>query len=343
MDSAVPAFSIGITTYDRKHLLGQTLASLLAQSFRDFEVIVGNDNPDEPFDTSELGVTDSRVRIVNHPRNLGELENMNSLLSLARGRYFSWLADDDLYAPNLLEVIHDALARHGFPACAFSSYRLVFETPPIASVPVPKGAIQIMDGTEFLRRYLSGGLRAIGVGGFFDTAVLRTMGGLEGVASGKIALCAEYLLIIKAGALPRIAYVDSPLLQYRVHDASWGSTSADMDISASAGLTLVKRGTALLGEPIFQHREECVMGLLKLAAGHFIMTAFRNSPVPLKRIWTHVGDISRAAGRPHIPAGLVCWLPWPFCKACFSWRRRRQVLEYLRRLRPCWHARVSGA
>ena len=39
----MPFFSIGVTTYNRKELLKQTLISIINQTFTDFEVIVGND------------------------------------------------------------------------------------------------------------------------------------------------------------------------------------------------------------------------------------------------------------------------------------------------------------
>ncbi|MFA4853438.1 MAG: glycosyltransferase, partial [Bacteroidales bacterium] len=78
--SLKPLFSIGVPTYNRKDLLKQTLLSILEQSFADFEVIVGNDFPDETISAESLGIDDRRVRFINNKQNLGELENMNSLL-----------------------------------------------------------------------------------------------------------------------------------------------------------------------------------------------------------------------------------------------------------------------
>jgi len=128
-----PFFSIGVTTYDRKDLLKETLASIVQQRFTDFEVLVGNDFTQESLCGDSVGVQDPRVQFLNHPENLGELRNMNLLLTRSRGRYFTWLADDDLYAPDFLLAVHSALVRFEFPPCVFTSYDSggTFE-PPVA-------------------------------------------------------------------------------------------------------------------------------------------------------------------------------------------------------------------
>lgn len=55
---SAPFFSIGITTYNRPDLLKQTLDSISAQTFADFEAIVGNDYAEEPLSAELLGITD---------------------------------------------------------------------------------------------------------------------------------------------------------------------------------------------------------------------------------------------------------------------------------------------
>ena len=52
---------------------------------------------------------DPRVRYVHHPQNLGASFNHNFVIEQARGEFFKWVSDDDLYAPDLLERCIDAL------------------------------------------------------------------------------------------------------------------------------------------------------------------------------------------------------------------------------------------
>jgi glycosyltransferase involved in cell wall biosynthesis len=243
--TAAPLFSFGVTTYDRVELLVQTLASILGQTFSDFEVIVGNDNPDRILSGEILGIHDSRVRFVNHSHNLGELGNMNALLGLARGRYFTWIADDDLYAPNFLQAVHSALNKFDFPPCVYTSYVLGSAIPEVTN----EGEQRLYRGREFLRLYLAGALKAIGTMGMFDREYLLQMGGLEDLAGVRVALYSEYLHLIKTGLLEKIAYVDTPFVIYRDHRGSWGCSLSDKDLFKHAGENLSRRSMEIFRRP----------------------------------------------------------------------------------------------
>lgn len=245
-----PFFSIGITTYRQRGYLGKALESILGQNnFRDFEIVVGNDNPGEPFSAEDLGVRDERIRILNHPVNLGERENMNALLAAGRGRYFTWLADDDYYAPEFLESAHSALARYGFPPCVFTSFRLRYDIGPSKDDSRGGGrGTRLYSGREFLRLYLSGKLKAMGTCGFYDAEYLRAAGGVEKLGEGPFALYSEYLLLMRAGLLEKVAFVDAPLVVYRIHRGSWGCTNQDIAEYRAAGENLIRKSLS-----IFRH------------------------------------------------------------------------------------------
>lgn len=231
---AVPLFSIGVTTYDRVELLIQTLSSILGQTFSDFEVIIGNDNPGRVLSTEALEIHDPRIRIVNNARNLGELGNMNSILAMARGRYFTWIADDDLYSPNFLEEVHAALIAFDYPLCVYTSYLIGSAVPE----EVQAQGKYLLTGREFLKRYLAGTLKAIGTMAMFDREHLREIGGLKDLTGGSMALYTEYLQIIRTGLVERVAYIDAPLIIYRAHEGSWGCRIFDMDLFKRAGENL---------------------------------------------------------------------------------------------------------
>ena len=122
----MPLFSIGVTTYNRRELLKQSLASIINQTFSDFEVIVGNDYTQEILSAEILGIQDPRIRFINHPQNLGEVGNMNALLEMSRGKYFTWQFDDDLYATNFLETVHSTLIKFNFPSRVFTSHSFFY-------------------------------------------------------------------------------------------------------------------------------------------------------------------------------------------------------------------------
>jgi len=247
--SSTPFFSIGVTTYNRPGLLKQSLASIVRQTFPDFEVIVGNDYVQEPLSAEALGLTDQRIRIVNNPQNLGEVRNMNALIDLARGRYFTWQTDDDLYAPNFLEAVYSALVRFDFPPCVFTSFEFIEgeDVPDVA--PVPSGHGQKLSGRQFLRNYWSGKLAAMGCSGVYSKEHLKRIGGVESLADTSFALYSEHLLLVRAGLLEKLVYIDTPLVKSRIHEGSWGYSFKDLRLYKQASENLVRESVDIFSKP----------------------------------------------------------------------------------------------
>ena len=102
----IPLVTIGLTTYNRPDLLKEAVRSVLNQTFTDFVLIIGNDDPSSPvtFETLEMPY-DHRVEILNYSSNIGEISNMNNMLELAKTKWFTWLADDDIFHSQYLELL----------------------------------------------------------------------------------------------------------------------------------------------------------------------------------------------------------------------------------------------
>lgn len=120
-----PAVSIIIPCYNGGHFLGALMASLAAQDFRDFEVIIVNDGSNEPETIKTLDALRTTVRVVDQSnrylpgaRNTGFRE--------ARGDFVLPLDCDDLLDPSYLSqimtVLRAAPADVGF---AFTHMRLM--------------------------------------------------------------------------------------------------------------------------------------------------------------------------------------------------------------------------
>jgi glycosyltransferase involved in cell wall biosynthesis len=259
-----PIFSIGITTYNRINLLNQMIQSLLHQDFSDYEILIGNDYQALPISREMLDVDDERIIIVNHEQNLGERENMNSLLKMAKGMYFTWQFDDDLCASDFLSMTYRTLREFNFPKCVFSSFCYIYGNANF-SFPISRNSrSSLLSGSEFLRLYLSGRIRVLGLGGFHDTDYLRTLGGASRLTDGKMALYSEYLLIVNDGLLPDVAYINAKLVGNRVHDDSFSSKSSDVELFSHAGVRFIHESILILSQDSLKnHFEENVTSLLK--------------------------------------------------------------------------------
>jgi glycosyltransferase involved in cell wall biosynthesis len=111
--NGAPEFSVIVPTHDRQSLLGQAIASVLAQSHPDFECIVVDDASPVPVIVPD----DPRIRLLRLERNAGCSAARNTGLRAARGRFVAFLDDDDTYAPERLEMVRDALVRAPVVVC----------------------------------------------------------------------------------------------------------------------------------------------------------------------------------------------------------------------------------
>jgi len=220
-----PFFSIGITTCNRPEMLRECIESVLGQSFGDFEVIVGNDFTQQKLSARKMGVEDERIRIMNYPENIGEMRNMNTLLAASNGRYFTWLADDDMYTPAFLEAAYSALVQFDYPACLFTSFIQGSTFP--KEVRIDQAKTELLRGAEFLEQYLSRKLKTMGCGGLFELDYVREIGGVEQLGTG-FSPGSDNLLAIRAGLLDNVAYINAPLYFLRAHDKSISWVSRDV-------------------------------------------------------------------------------------------------------------------
>lgn len=270
-----PFVTIGVTTYNRHDLLRQNLDSILAQTFDDFEVIVGNDYTAEILTREMLGIEDPRIRLVNHPENLGEIGNMNALLSMARGRYFTWLFDDDLYEPDFLQTAHDCLAEKCFPPAFFSTYRFLRADEPFEPAQIPESPVLEFTGKEFIRWYSPSRMQIASVLGLFDTGTLKnTLGGVKSLCPTAIGVYSEYLLLVRCALLDRIIFTERPLVIYRAHPGSWSESPSEMDKYIAAGKELIKKTAEVLRHPDLI--DEFNANLIMICGQHQVTIAHRS-------------------------------------------------------------------
>jgi glycosyltransferase involved in cell wall biosynthesis len=102
-----PAVSVVVPTCDRPDLLGRSVASILTQTFDDFEVIIVDDGTHRPVPDGMFD--DPRVRIIPSGGAHGPGPARNRGIDAARGEYVAFLDDDDLWLPQKLEASVDAL------------------------------------------------------------------------------------------------------------------------------------------------------------------------------------------------------------------------------------------
>lgn len=100
-----PLVSVIVPTYNRPDWLGETLKSILAQTYREFEIIVVNDAGSDVSHLIEPLNADGRIRLVTHDKNRGLAGARNTGVRNARGQYIAYLDDDDIFHPHHLAAL----------------------------------------------------------------------------------------------------------------------------------------------------------------------------------------------------------------------------------------------
>lgn len=101
-----PLVSILMTAYNREKYIGEAIESVLASTYKDFELIVVDDcSKDRTVTIARMyEASDSRVKVFVNEKNLGDYYNRNRAASYATGKYLKYLDSDDLIYPHGLSV-----------------------------------------------------------------------------------------------------------------------------------------------------------------------------------------------------------------------------------------------
>lgn len=99
-----PRVSVVLTTFARAHLVANAVASVLAQTLRDLELIVVLDGPDGETERVLRALEDPRVRVHVRERRGGQGAAMNTGVALSRAPWTAFLDDDDEWMPEKLAV-----------------------------------------------------------------------------------------------------------------------------------------------------------------------------------------------------------------------------------------------
>jgi glycosyltransferase involved in cell wall biosynthesis len=117
-----PLVSVVMPVRNRAKLVGDAVASVLAQTHQNFELLVCDDASDDstPAALAELG--DSRVRVLRHATRRGAAAARNTCLHEARGTYVAYLDSDNFWHPRFLELMLEELQRWPGHVAAYASY-----------------------------------------------------------------------------------------------------------------------------------------------------------------------------------------------------------------------------
>jgi glycosyltransferase involved in cell wall biosynthesis len=123
-----PAVSIVVPTYNRLEYLRGSLASVFAQTFQDWEMLIADDGSSEETLAYLRSLGDSRVRLMQLPHSGRPSVARNAGLGEARGEFIAFLDSDDRWLPGKLQAQLDSIRRHPDRGWGHTRYVLVDES-----------------------------------------------------------------------------------------------------------------------------------------------------------------------------------------------------------------------
>lgn len=112
MSQTAPAVTVIMPAYNAGSYIGKAIASVLAQTRQDWELIIVNDGSTDHTASIAASCTDPRIHYLEQ-ENLGPASARNRGIREATGQYLAFLDADDIWAPEFLNVMVSALSSFG--------------------------------------------------------------------------------------------------------------------------------------------------------------------------------------------------------------------------------------
>lgn len=223
MTTTVPRVTIGLPIYNGQNYLAQTMDSILAQTYRDFEIIISDNASTDQTESicREYAARDERVHYYRNETNIGASANYNRVFELGQGAYFKWAAHDDLLAPTYLERCVEVLDRYPDVVLAYTQAKAIDDKGNIVKIYPGKHHFASPVPRERFYEFVLDPHPVVAVFGLMRREVLgRTR--LIGKYSGS-----DRPLLSELSLLGKFYEVPEHLFFYRFHEEqSWGGNKS---------------------------------------------------------------------------------------------------------------------
>ena len=202
--------SLITTVYNRSQFLAQTLDSILAQTYRNFELLIWDDgSTDNSVEIAQhYARLDSRVRLIVSPINQGIPVSVKSAIAATSGQYLGLVDSDDLLAPTALEATIAVLDQSSHVGLVYTNYNLIDEQGrdyglgKLCRTPYSKEQL-LVDFMTFHFRLMR-------------RAVYDQIGGID----NSLGAAEDYDLCLKLSEVTEVRHIDQTLYYYRRHSSN---------------------------------------------------------------------------------------------------------------------------
>ncbi|WP_410525949.1 glycosyltransferase [Rickettsia endosymbiont of Cantharis rufa] len=198
--------SIVLPVYNREKLLPLAIESCLNQSSKDFELIIIDDcsKDNSVLVAKKYAEQDSRIKVIVNETNKKLPSSLNIAFKEARGQYFTWTSDDNLFHENALEEMSSILDNSPDIGLVYTDYTLIDDHGKV-------GARLYQEPPEFLP------IRdCVGACFLYRADLAKQVGGYN----ENMQLVDDYEYWLRFGLITKFAHISESLYFYRVHEQS---------------------------------------------------------------------------------------------------------------------------
>ncbi len=137
--------SIIMPYYKKKEYIKSALNSVLQQTFKNFEIIIINDDPSEDIlFIRNLKKIDKRISVINNKKCIGAGLSRNKGIKFARGNFLAFLDADDLWRKDKLKRQLNFMLKYNINFC-FTSYKIVDSNNKVIGSRISKKNLEYQD------------------------------------------------------------------------------------------------------------------------------------------------------------------------------------------------------
>jgi glycosyltransferase involved in cell wall biosynthesis len=230
-----PLVTLAVTTLDRADYLRKTLSSVLAQDYRNLDILVSDNGSRDATPTlvQRLIEDDPRARLRRNQTTVPQHEHFNQCVQAARGEFFILLCDDDLINPSFISELVSVATRHSNVNVVVPANVTIDEQGSLIKE-FTKPQCEVFDGLEFVCRWLRGpGPKVFAnvVTVLGRTEIIRHFGGYRGLARGQNM---DNLLFLQCAINGRVGFACGAVFSWRVYNRSYGYTSTPQHVAESS-------------------------------------------------------------------------------------------------------------
>jgi glycosyltransferase involved in cell wall biosynthesis len=197
--------SIILPVYNGEEFLGLAIESCINQTYKNFELIIVNDNStDGTLNIAEYySQIDKRIKIINNVVNRKLPESLNIGHKQAKGDFITWTSDDNCLKPNSLESLLKTLIDNGVDI-VFSNYDIIYESGEFKRVHIPGPVEHLIYNKQ------------IGASFLYKRKVFQELDGYD----VNLFLLEDYDFFLRASFKFKFFHLNENLYQYRISSFS---------------------------------------------------------------------------------------------------------------------------